>query len=89
MYLLYLGVPLEGTLVAPNAPSDSSDAIGEGDGGDIVAPGLGGSDGPGLELIGLLGAVSCDEGGTGSVDEEHAGVGIAALGDAAEATAEA
>ena len=80
---------MEGTLVAPNAPSDSSDAIGEGDGSDIVAPGFGGSDGPGLELIGLLHSVSREESGTGAVNEEHRSVGVAALGNAADATAEA
>ena len=89
MYLLYLGVPLEGTLVAPSPPSDSSGAIGEGDGSDIVAPGLGGSDGQGLELVGLLHSVSREESGTGAVNEEHACIGIAALGDAAHATTEA
>jgi hypothetical protein len=76
-------------LVAPNAPSDSSGAIGEGDGSDVVAAGPSGSNGPGLELIRLVHAVSSKESGSGTVDEEHAGVGIAALGDTAEATAEA
>ena len=82
-------VPLEGTLVAPDTPSDPGDAIGEGDGGDVVAAGSLGSDGPGLESVRLLDAVSGVESGTGTVDEEHASVGIAALGDAAYATAEA
>lgn len=88
-HLLDLWVALEGTLVAPDPPSDSSDAIGEGYGGDVMAAGLGGSDGPGLELIRLVDAVSCEESGTGAVDEEHAGVGIPALGDAADAAAKA
>ena len=81
--------PLEGTLVAPDTPSDSSDAIGEGDGGDVVAAGPLGSDGPGLESVRFLDAVSGVECGTSSVKQEHASVGIAALGDAAYATAEA
>ena len=81
--------PLEGTLVAPNAPSDSGDAIGEGDGGDVVAAGSLGSDGPGLESVRLRDAVGGKESGTGAVDEEHASVGIAALGDATHATAQA
>ena len=81
--------PLEGTLVAPDTPSDSSDAIGEGDGGDVVAAGPLGSDGPGLESVRLGDAVRGKESGTGVVDEEHASVGVAALGDATHATAEA
>jgi hypothetical protein len=82
---------LEGTLVAPDPPSDTSDAIGEGDGGggDVVASGLCGPNGPGLELIEFGGAVSCEESGSGTVDKEHASVGVAALGDSAESTAEA
>jgi len=80
---------MEGTLVAPNAPSDSGDAIGEGDGGDVVAAGSLGPDGPGLESVRLRDAVSGKESGTGAVDEEHASVGIAALGDATHATAQA
>jgi hypothetical protein len=79
---------LEGALVAPDAPSDTGNAIGEGDGGDDVNSGPLGSDGPGLELIRLGDAVSGIESGTGAVDEEHAGVRIAALGDAAHATAQ-
>ena len=86
--LLDLRVPLEGTLIAPDTPSDTCDAIGEGNGSGIVAAGLGGPDGPGLELIGLLGTVGCIEGGAGAVDEEHAGVGITSFGDAAQATTE-
>ena len=70
---------MEGTLVAPDTPSDPCDAIGEGDCGDVVASGLGGSNGPSLELIGLGGAVSCEESGTGPVDKEHASVGISTL----------
>ena len=60
-HLLELRAPLERTLVAPNTPSDASDAIGEGDGGNVVTSGLGGPDGPGLELIGLSDAVSSEE----------------------------
>ena len=40
--------PLEGTLVAPDPPGDACDAVGEGDGGDVMTTGLGGTDGPGL-----------------------------------------
>jgi hypothetical protein len=76
-------------LVAPNTPSDTNDPVGESDGGDIVAASFGGADGPGLELVWFLDAVSGEESGTGTVNEEHACVGIAALGDAAYATAEA
>lgn len=82
-------VPLEGTLITPDPPGDSSDAIGEGDGGDIVAAGCGSSNGPGLELVGFPDAVSSEESSTGTVDQERAGVGISALGNPAEATGEA
>ena len=80
---------MEGTLIAPDSPSDSGGAVGEGDGGDVVAAGLGGSDSPGLELIGHLDTVSSEESGSGTVNEEHTCIGIAALGDATHATAKA
>jgi hypothetical protein len=77
---------LIGTLVVPNPPSDAGHAIGEGDGGDVMASGVGGTEGPSLELIGLLDAVGCEESGSSSMDEEHAGVGVSAFGDATHTT---
>jgi len=61
-HLLGLRVPLERTLIAPDTPGDASHAIGEGDGCDVMASGLGGSDGPSLELIGFMDAVSSEKG---------------------------
>jgi hypothetical protein len=78
-HLLGQRAPLERTLIAPNTPGDASHAIGECDGCDVVASGLGGPYGPGLELIGLSGAGGGQESGPGPVDEEHTGVGIASF----------
>ena len=60
--LLLGGTPLEGALVSPDPPDDTGDAVGESDGGDVMAPGMGGAKGPGLERVGLTGAVSGQEG---------------------------
>ena len=57
--------PLEGALVPPDPPGDASDAIGEGDGGNVVAPCLGGTKGPDLERIGLPGPLLPVTGATG------------------------
>ena len=54
--------PLEGALVPPDPPGDACDAIGEGDGGNVVASALGGAKSPSLKCIGLLGSVSGEEG---------------------------
>ena len=71
-------------LVPPNAPGDASDAVGEGDGGGVVAPCLGGADGPGLKAIGLRDSVSGEESGASPVDEEHTEVAVAPFGDGSE-----
>ena len=63
--------PLEGTLISPHSPGDACHAIGEGDGGDVVASGLGGSNSPGLECIGLRAAVSREECRPSSVNERQ------------------
>ena len=75
---------MEGTLVAPDPPCDTCHAIGEGDGGDVVAPGLGGTKSPGLKGVRLSGAVSREECRPSAVNEEYPEVAVAPLGNGSE-----
>jgi hypothetical protein len=79
---------LEGTLIAPDTPRDAGEAVGECDGRDVVPRAELHTECPELEWAGLVSAVRGEERGTRAVDQEHAEVGVASLGDATEATPE-
>ena len=78
----------EGAVVFPDGPDDASELVGERDGGLVVAAGLFELEGPSSEAIGMGRFLGVPEDGASAVDEEHAKVGVAALGDAAEVTGE-
>jgi len=80
-----LGETLEGALIEPETPCDASEPIGERDGGLVVAAAELDAQGPALESVGLVGPVSGEERRAGAVGEQHTEVGVASLGDAAEA----
>ena len=71
-------------LVPPNAPGDTSDTVGEGDGSDVMATSLGGTKGPGLERVRLSRAVSRQESGPCSVYEQDSEIAVAPFGDRTE-----
>ena len=73
-----------GALVSPDTPGDASHAIGEGDGGDVMAPCLGSAEDPGLKRVRLTSAMGCQESGACTVNEEHPEVAVASLGDGPE-----
>jgi len=70
-------------------PEDTSELVGEGDGGTVVSAALEDGEGPGLEVVGAFDAGSGEQDGARAVDQESAQIRIAALGDGAEMTAQA
>lgn len=64
----------------PDAPCDTGEFIGQGDGGDVVAPPLFDLQGPGAEIIGPAGSLSSPERRPSAVNEEHADGTVAPFG---------
>jgi hypothetical protein len=69
---------------APHGPRDAGELVGESDGGLVVAARALNVECPGLEAIGMRVFLCGPEDGAGALDEKHADIGIAPLGDGAE-----
>ena len=76
----------EGPLVAPDAPGDARELIGESDGRHVVAVSVFNTERPGAKTIGFIHELGGTQNGTSPVDEEHAQVAVASLGDATESS---
>ena len=86
---LGFGSGLEVAVVLPDGPGDAGELVGEGDGGLVVAELALEAQRPGAQAVAVLHALGVPEDRARAVDEEHAQVGVAALGDPAEASAQA
>ena len=78
----------EGTVVSPDGPGDAGQLVGESDGGLVVAEPSLESEGPGSESVVGGGFLGVAEDGTCAVDEQHSEVGVTALGDSAQTSAQ-
>ena len=74
----------EGAVSFPNGPGDSSEFVGESDGGLVVSSYALTFECPRSESIRVIDVFGSPEDGSGAVNEEHTEIGIASLGDTAE-----
>jgi hypothetical protein len=80
---------LEHGVPAPDGPGDSSELVGQSNRGAVVTAALLDLDGPATEPVWLLRAFGGVEGGSGTVDEQSAQIGVASLGDRAQVSLKA
>ena len=74
--MLDLPVDFEVAIFSPHGPGDAGELVGEGDGSLVVAAGAFDVECPELEAIGSSAFLCCPEDRAGTVDKEHAEVGI-------------
>jgi hypothetical protein len=79
---------LEVAVVFPDGPGDASELVRDGGGGLVVSDFTFEAQRPGAEAVAVLHALGVVEDRARAMDEEQAQVGVAALGDPAEASAQ-
>ena len=75
---------LEVAVVLPDSRGDTGELVGKGGGGLVMSDLAFEVEGPGAQAVAVLHALGMPEDRSRAVDEEHAQVGVAALGDPAE-----
>lgn len=83
-------IAIEGSLILPGCPDDTGESIGERDGGLVVTALALAVKRPAAQPIervsGALGAMSCEQCRSSTVHEQCSQIGVALLGDFAQAT---
>jgi YD repeat-containing protein len=80
---------MEDGVSSPEGPGDASELIGQSNRGAVVAAARLDRDGPATEPIWLLRTLGSVEGGSGTVDEQGAQIGVASLCDRAQVSLKA